>query len=90
MINLPHQNFTIYEVEEYKNLFAELTQSKEDIEIDFENISKIDFAGVSLLISLAKTCENQKIKLKFLNLQSNVISNFCLCGCDKHLRSYYE
>jgi len=87
---LTTSNFTVYEVEEIKDLLVELVKTEPLAEIDFENISKMDFAGVSLLVSLAKTCKQKQIQLKFINLKPTIIVNIELCGCDKHLRSYYE
>lgn len=89
MFCITQSNITIYEVEELKTSFEELLTSN-DIKIDFVNVEKIDFAGISLLLSLVKTCETNLKNLKFINLNESILNNIVLCGTDKILRKYYE
>lgn len=89
-MKIAHQNFSVYEVEELRELFISHIQESKNITVNFENVQKIDFCGVALLISLAKTCEQKQIALKFTHLGEVLQSNISLCGADKILGQYYE
>ena len=67
-MKLENSNFTIYEVEDVKNLFQTLLMEKDKIVVDFENISKIDMSAIQLLLSLKKTSLEHNKSFQIINI----------------------
>ena len=78
------ENFTIYEVEELKNTFIKvLDESK--IEIDMQNIKKIDMSAIQMLCSIKKSADESNKKFSLLNINSDISSIISLSGCNSFL-----
>lgn len=78
-MQLSNNNFTIYETEEVKKEFLELL-TKEQIILDFENISKIDMSAIQLLISLKKNCDNLNKPFEIVNIKEEILNSFEITG----------
>jgi anti-anti-sigma regulatory factor len=81
---LENENFTIYEVEDLKNAFISELQN-EKVLIDMQNISKIDMAAISLLLSLKKSAQLQKKEFSLKNCNDSILVSLSICGCDSFL-----
>jgi anti-anti-sigma regulatory factor len=70
----------MYEIENFhKELLAQITTLEgAEFLLDFANVEQIDLANVQLLFSLKKMCQNQHIKLIFINIHSKQIKNLFL------------
>lgn len=79
-MKLENSNFTIYEVEDIKNLFQNTLMKEDKIVVDFENISKIDMSAIQLLISLKKTCMEQNKSLQLINMNTDIVNAFNISG----------
>lgn len=84
------ENITVYEVEELKISFQEHITQYNEIILDFIEVQKIDFAGISLILSLLKSCQEKSITLKLKNLNESILNNIKLCGTHIILEKYYE
>ncbi|MCD4668134.1 MAG: STAS domain-containing protein [Sulfurimonas sp.] len=83
MKKLEYDKLTIYEVEELYTILLDLAQNKNDkLELDLQQVQKIDMTVIQLLISLQKTCEVDAIDFSLHNLSSEVVDTLHLCGCD--------
>ena len=84
-MKLESENFTIYEVEELKEIFVNELNSNENIEVDLSNIQKIDMPALQLLISTKKSCEKENKTFEIKNINENIYKAFQLSGCDTAL-----
>jgi len=80
-MKLENSNFTIYEVEDVKNLFQTLLMEKDKIVVDFENISKIDMSAIQLLLSLKKTSLEHNKSFQIINMSDDIAHAFNISGC---------
>jgi len=81
---LENENFTIYEVEKMKDNF--INELKLDtIEIDMQNISKIDMCAISLLVSLKKSADELEKNFTLKNYNDEIVMSLSICGCDSFL-----
>ena len=78
-IETPELN--IYEIEKFYELLQEEIK-KDEVVIDFENVIKIDYIAIQLLVSLYKTTQKQNKKLKFLNINDEVMQKISKCKFD--------
>ena len=73
-MKISFKELSIYEVEEFhKEILKALELSGEILELDFENIVKIDLCNIQLLISVKKYCDKQSMKLIILNINSKKV-----------------
>lgn len=83
-MKLLNNNFTIYEVEEVKNIFLELI-NQDEIMLDFENISKIDMSALQLIISLKKSCDDLNKPFEIVNIKEDILNSFEITGIAYYL-----
>jgi len=84
-MKLESESFTIYEVETLKDKLLEELHVYKDIEVDLSNIKKIDMPAIQLLLSLKKSCEQEKKTFEIKNIDPNIFKAFQLSGCDTAL-----
>lgn len=81
---LPFSEMTIYTADECKdNLLKELHGVK-NVEIDLSSLTKIDTAGLQLLILLKREALNHDIKLHFVGHSDEVIEALDLCNLTRY------
>ena|GEM_PF-6130623 len=79
--------FTIYHLSSAKNDFVKILDQCSVLKLSFKNLSRVDSAGVQLLISLLKTCTDKSIDIEILNEEA-FYKAACLPG--KNLKSFFS
>jgi len=75
------QELNIYEIEKfYETLKEEIKKDK--IVVDFENVNKIDYIAIQLLVSLKKTTKKENKQLEFININDEVMQKLSKCKFD--------
>lgn len=75
------QELNIYEIEKfYETLKEEIKKDK--IVVDFENVNKIDYIAIQLLVSLKKTTTKENKQLEFININDEVMQKLSKCKFD--------
>lgn len=81
-MRIEKEKFTIYEVEELcKKLLLEIKKHK-DIEIDMQEVKKIDMPAIQLLISTMKSCHAKEGNLRLSNISDEVRQSLRVSGCN--------
>jgi ABC-type transporter Mla MlaB component len=71
---------TIYEVDLLKNTLLESVMLRENIELDFKNIDKIDIAGIQFLMVVHQNQKNNGLAFSIKNVSPKILEIFKLFG----------
>ncbi len=85
MMKLETLNFTIYDVE---NVQAEIMvefANNDSLEIDMGSVEKVDLAGLQLLVSAKRSCQEGGKTFSLSNLHDEVASAIRICGLESEL-----
>ena len=64
----------MYEVENFhKKVLKDLEKANRSFTLNFADVKKVDLNNIQLLISLKKYCDEKKIDLKVINIESKQI-----------------
>lgn len=74
---IEYEKITIYEVESLYKDILEWCHDSEQLNLDFTNVQKVDFAGIQLLLSVQKS-----VSLNLHSVSNNVKNSFALVGTD--------
>lgn len=87
MKTIEYEKLTIYEVEKlHKDLVQWCDQNNTDkLILDFTNVHKIDLAGIQLLLSAKKSCEELQKSLILINVKSEVKKSLIFTAVEKYL-----
>ena len=76
----------IYEIENfYSILKTEYNNCNTNFELDFSEVTKIDFVAIQLLISLHKTAKQDNKQLTFTNINDEILQKLKKCKIDSIL-----
>lgn len=77
-------DFTLTEVETFKNSLAPILSGKEkNIVINLKDMKFIDSAGIGQLVSLVNMCQNKNKILQIMNSSSFVLQSLKTVGLEK-------
>ncbi len=79
-MKLENSTFTIYEVEEIKDLFEASLVHDDKIVVDLANVTKIDMSAIQLLISLKQTCIEKNKLFQIQNANDDILNAFNVSG----------
>ena len=77
-MRLKTTSLSIYEVEEFRELFIDTLKENQSLRIDMQEIEKIDMAGIELLISLVHSAKALSKEVEFIHLQESVMQDISL------------
>jgi anti-anti-sigma factor len=84
-MTIKNEKLTIHTIRDiYKEIQDEFL-SNDKIKISFENVDEIDLSGLQLLVSLKKSCDNEKKQLQLINIKEELLFSFELSGIDQVL-----
>ena len=64
----------VYEIEKlHKKILKEIQLVQTSFTLNFTKVEQIDLIGIQLLLSLKKYCDENKIKLKFSNINARQV-----------------
>lgn len=78
-------HFDLPSIKDQLLLLNNLIESKKQIFIDAKDISRIDTAGLQVLLSFYLTCSHHKLSVKWLNPSQPLIQAATLLGADQLL-----
>jgi len=85
-MKIEFDELNIYEIEKFhKYLEENYKNSQNEFELDFENVEKIDFTAIQLLISLTKTAKKDNKQLKLININDSILEKLKECKIDSIL-----
>lgn len=87
-------DFTIYEVEEYKDKLKKssstMCSKNKKVELDLSEINEIDTCGLQLLATLAKQAKNKGCQMKFMSVSETAKEAISLSGLMDLFDGEYE
>lgn len=85
MVILKMEKLTIYEVESLHKKLLVFIEKYDQIDLDMQNIQKIDMPGIQLLLSTSLTCKAKSKKFSLNNITEPVLESLQLCKSAKLL-----
>lgn len=67
------EELNIKNIEDFHKQIVDELKSSNSIELDFEDVKKIDLATLQLIVSTKKHCEASKIDYKLINLNTKSV-----------------
>ncbi|MDC7221720.1 MAG: STAS domain-containing protein [Spirochaetales bacterium] len=82
VVNLPSE-FQISLVNDKYDEFVKVIHEERPVVIDMAEVNSVDYAGLQLLYSLMRSCEEKELPFSLANLPSPIEKKIDLCGLDQ-------
>ncbi len=79
VVNLPDE-FQIHAVNDRFQEFLQILEEERPVVIDMSLVNSVDYAGLQLLYSLMRSCEEKELDFIITNVTPPVIQKIALCG----------
>ena len=90
-MQLPWDSLNIQVAEQLRELLLEvLNDDVKDVTLDLENVNKLDFSAIQILLSFQKSLESGGHKLYLSNCTNSVLDAIAITGCLEHFELTHE
>ena len=79
MKKLEYDSLTIYVVEYLCKILLDMKED-ESVELDLQDVQRIDMPVIQLFISTQKRCKENSVDFSLHNLSSEILDTLKLCG----------
>ncbi|MBN2628865.1 MAG: STAS domain-containing protein [Spirochaetales bacterium] len=84
VVNLDDE-FQIHMVNDRFQEFLHVMEEERPVEVDMSRVNSVDFAGLQLLYSLKRSCEEKDLDFRLSHVTPPVEQKIALCGLDREL-----
>ncbi len=84
IVNLPDE-FQISMINERYKELVEVINEERPVVVDMSQVSNVDYAGLQLIYSLMRSCEEKELDFSITNASPVIVQKIDLCGLTQDL-----
>ena len=84
IVNLPDE-FQISMIKDSYREFVDVLNEERPVVVDMAQVSNVDYAGLQLIYSLMRSCEEKELDFSITNVSPLIVQKIDLCGLARDL-----